>query len=317
MAQVLPGATVSPHAPRRGRMGRLLGRFHVTGVFWYRFHAFGATLPAWLQAPLLHLFAGFFFLALRRIRNALASNLAAVLGRSSWLEGQRRAWRTLLSFSWCLTERYERLCTDHACSVTLEGEDTWRSLNASPRGFILATAHVGLWEVGSMLPSAVEERHVHVVREGEMDPRAQEYLSNLLRQRMPSTRYTTHFATGDPALGVALLDALRRGEIVALQADRPRARSRTVPATLFGRPVDLPAGPAALARAAGVDLVPAFVLRLGRRRYRVIVREPVPVPVTSDRQADVELATQRLAAHIEWAIGQDPYQWFCFSRLWP
>jgi len=37
-----------PHAPRVGRLARLLGPLKVTGVFWYKFHRFGITiLPNW------------------------------------------------------------------------------------------------------------------------------------------------------------------------------------------------------------------------------------------------------------------------------
>jgi lauroyl/myristoyl acyltransferase len=128
--------------------------------------------------------------------------------------------------------------------------------------------------------------------------------------------YTTHFAE-DPQLGVRLLEALRRDEIVALQGDRPRAGGRTVETRLFGRPYALPVGPAALARAAGVPIVPVFVLRQGRRRYRCILRPPIAVAQSADRQRDLAEALNRFAADLETAIRREPHQWFCFRRIWP
>ena len=310
---------VGPHAPPRGRLARILGRFHVTGIFWYRFHAFGVrVLPERVRPAVIALFTAFFFLTLRRIRRAVASNLAVVLGPCGWWERQRRIWRTLHTFAWCLTERYERLCTAPAFQVDLEGEEVWRRATAQGRGIVLATAHVGLWEMGSMLPATLEGRGVHVVREGERDREAQRFVEDLLRRRFGGdVPYTTHFAHADAHLGVELLAALREGEIVALQADRPRAGGRTVRATLFGAPVDLPAGPAALARAAGVDIVPAYTFRTGRRAYRVVLEPPVAVPATADRGADLRGATERLARSIEGAIARDPFQWFCFAEVWP
>lgn len=306
---------IAPHAPEAGRIRRLLGPFYVTGVFWYRIHRFGVrVVPSWLMPLLMPLFTTFFFLALRNIRTAIAANLVPVLGPCGWLERQARMYRTLWSFSWCLSERYERLSTRRRFRVSAEGFDHWRQLNASGRGFILVTAHIGNWEVGSMLPAAEEQRKVHVVREAEGDPRAQRFISDLIR-RAASGNYTTHFAE-DPQLGMTLLDALREGEIVALQADRPRAGGKTVESVLFGESYSLPLGPAALARAAEVPILPVFVFREGRLRYRCAIRPPIHVPHTRDRQGDVEDAVQQLAAELQWAIAHRPHQWFCFRKLW-
>jgi KDO2-lipid IV(A) lauroyltransferase len=117
-------------------------------------------------------------------------------------------------------------------------------------------------------------------------------------------------------LGVRLLDALRQGDVVALQGDRPRADGRTVEAPFLGRTLGFPVGPAALARAAGVPLVPVFVFREGRLRSRVSIRAPIEVAETRDRDADVADATRRLAAEIERAVRAAPHQWFCFAPLW-
>ena len=91
---------------------------------------------------------------------------------------------------------------------------------------------------------------------------------------MSSEGVTTHFASDDPRLGMALAEALRRGEIVALQGDRPRMNGRTHTAQLFGRPMPLPVGPQSLARATGAALVPVFSFREGPYNYRVVVRPP-------------------------------------------
>lgn len=304
-----------PHAPETGWIRRLLGPFHVTGVFWFRIHRFGVTvIPNWAMGLGMLLFTTFFWICLLNIRKALGSNLQAVLGPCGWVARQRRAFRTLRTFAWCLSERYERLSTDRVFSVDMEGVDLWRDLIGSGKGFILVTAHLGAWEMGSMVPGAQERRRIHVVREAETDPRAQEFIAGLIRDR-GGDFYTTHFAE-DPHLGVTLLDALRQGEIVALQGDRPRSGGRVVEMNLFGRPYPLPIGPAVLARAAEVPIVPVFVFREGRLRYRCILRPPIHVASGMDRQKATEEALRRFAGELEWAIRKEPYQWFCFRRLW-
>lgn len=304
-----------PHAPEAGLIRRLLGPFYVTGVFWFRLHRWGVShLPQWAIGTAIFLFTSFFFVALRNIRAAVADNLVPVLGPCGWWERQRRIFRTLWTFAWCLSERYERLSTDRRFDVAADGLDHWDALTASGKGFILVTAHIGAWEVGSMRPSSQEARKVHVVREAETDPRAQRFISDLIRHAAGDL-YVTHFAE-DPQLGMELLDALRAGEIVALQGDRPRSGGRKAEATLFGRPFPLPIGPAVLARTAEVPVLPVFVFREGRLRYRCSIREPLRVAQTADRNADLEAAAQRFAVELEAAIAHRPHQWFCFRRVW-
>lgn len=314
MAQVSPPGA-RRHAPVLGVTHRLLGRFHVTGVFWYRFAYWAFTrLPPWTEWVSVSVFATFFFLTLGRIRGALASNLEPVIGPAGRVERLRRSYRTLWAFAWCLTERYRRLANPERFSATVEGEDHWRQVTEGTGGLLLVTAHIGPWETATHFGASNSPRRIHIVREKEIDPKAQAFIQQLLSQS--GDEYVTHFAGEDLTLALELARALRDGDVVALQGDRPRAGGRTVTVSLFGQPMPLPAGPAALARAAGVPILPVFNFRDGRFRLRTVVRAPIHVGHTADRDADVAAATQQLAAEIEWAIRHRPHQWFCFRKLW-
>ncbi len=310
-----------PHAPEMGPMRRWLGGLHFTGVIWYRLHRFGVRiLPEWSLKLFMALFTTFFFLSLGGIRRAIAANLDVVLGPCSWWCRQQRAYRTLWNFAWCLSERYERLESGTESLESAEGEEIWRQALAGDKGLILVTAHIGHWEVGAM---QVHKRHVHVVREDEIDPKAAAFVRELFSQ--PSTigdgaaaakpGFTMHFVRNDPSMGLRLLSALRNGDLVAVQGDRPRRSGRSCRVKLFDRPLDLAVGPAALARAAGVVLLPVFVFRLGRHQSRIVFRPTVEV--TGAGAEGLETAMQQVAEHVEWAIRRDPLQWFCFRRLWP
>ena len=308
-------STPHPHAPALGLTHRLLGRFHVTGVFWYRFAYWGFTrLPSWTEWLIVPTFATFFFLALGRIRGALAANLDPVLGRATGWERWRRSFLTMWAFAWCFAERYRRLAEPQRFRSVTDGEDHWRSVMESPGGVLVVTAHIGPWETAAQLGGAESHRRIHVVREKEIDPRAQVFIREILART--GGDYVTHFSGDDLTLSFDLADALRRGEVVALQGDRPRTGGRAVIASLFGRPMPLPIGPAALARATGVPIVPVFNFREGRFLMRTVVRPSFHVAKTGDRAADISAAVHHLAAEIEWAIRQHPHQWFCFRNLW-
>lgn len=312
-----PAGARPPHAPERGWSWRLLGPFHITGIFWPRFHGWIIrSIPAPFLGTVAVIFALFFFVCLRKIRTAIASNLEAVLGPCVWWERQRRIYRTIWSFGWCLNERHERLTTERPFHIETEAIEYWNEVARPERGLVLVTAHLGNYEVGSMLPAQMERRRVHLVREPEADAQTQAFFQGVLGG-FTQSRYTMHFQSDDPLQGMELLEALQRGEIVAIQGDRPRTGAWSIDATLFGRAFPLPPGPAALARVADVPLLPVFVFREGRRRYRVVFRPPIRAPRTDDRAADLATTMRRVAAEIEWAIRRAPHQWFCFKRLWP
>jgi lauroyl/myristoyl acyltransferase len=316
-AATATAAMTAPQAPERGWSWRLLGSFHVTGVFWYRFHRFGIRiLPSVLVGGGITVFTTFFFFFLRKIRAAIAANLEPVLGPCGWFERQRRIYRTMWMFAWCNSERYERLSTKRRFVVETEALEIWDELARSPRGLVLVTAHIGNYDVGSVMPAQATGRCVHLVREPEADPRAQAFIREVVAE-FSQHGYTMHFQADDPLQGLMLLGALQRGEIVAVQGDRPRTGSRSLAATLFGKPVSLPTGPAALARSADVPMLPVFVFREGRRRYRVVFRPPIVVPRTGNSASDLSTAVQRIASEVEWAIRREPFQWFCFGHLWP
>jgi KDO2-lipid IV(A) lauroyltransferase len=317
---VTRSAPVAPQAPRRGRLARLLGPLHVTGVVWYRLHRWAtAHLPEWAIRAGMPVCVGFFYLVLWPIDRAIERNLRPVLGPSGWWTGQRRALRTLYRYAWCLSERYERLNVvsgETRGELEVEGLEHWRRLHEAPEGFILLSAHVGHWELGSMAGAARSDRVVHLVREEEMDAAAQRFVAGLLA-RQSGDRYRVHFARPeDPLLGLELLRALRDGAIVALQGDRPRAGGESIRVPMFGLDYALPIGTAALARSAGVRILPVFVFRTGRRRACCVFRTPVRVARTEDRAADLRAALIEIGTHIEWAIRQRPHQWFCFREVW-
>lgn len=303
-----------------GPLRRLLGRMHVHGVFWYRFHCWGArALPQAVFPVLALVCSAIGFCLLPKVRRNVASNLEAVLGPCGFWERQRRVWRNIRVFAWCLHERYESLGAGFEIKAEVENIELWRALDAREEGYLLVTAHLGHWEAAAAKPGKEgKSRHVHVVRDVEISPAAHTFFADLLaRPESGLGNHTIHFARPDGSLGPQLLFALRRGDVVALQGDRPAKGGRVVAVELFGRPFEIPVGPLVLARTAEVALLPIFTYRVGRRRALLVFHDPIRIARTDDRDADLQSAAQALTAVIEQAIRRDPYQWFCFKPLWP
>jgi KDO2-lipid IV(A) lauroyltransferase len=264
-----------------------------------------ATTPIWAAIP---------FLIAPRARRQIARNLEEVLGPASPAFAAARAYRTLLAFAKSLADSYAA----HSgrgieVAVEISGDEHLRAARARGRGVVLATGHIGPWQLGPYLLEQAGHAPVVVAMARERDPRAHELEERLeLRRRF-------HVVYTDGALAsLTLLAAMRQGGLCALQMDRPpdsAAGARTV-APLFGRAAAFALGPAALARACEAPLIPVFLLYQGARRVRVAIEPPVAVARSRDRTADLAAATAKLAGRYEACIRAHPYQWFRFEDVW-
>ena len=66
--------------------------------------------------------------------------------------------------------------------------------------------------------------------------------------------------------------------------------------------------------AARVPVYPLFIIRLGRRRYRLVVGEPFDVRRTSrDRTEAFDAAVARWTRELEAAVRDGWFQWYTFQ----
>lgn len=171
-------------------------------------------------------------------------------------------------------------------------------------GVVSVTAHVGNWEMAGRLLAGRTARRTHVV----VAPEEVAGLERWVRRDGDGVRFV---ARGPVAIGVELVAALRRGEVVALQGDRAIGTQGDLLIPFFGRPAPFPLGPFILARAAGVPVVAAFCLLDRDDRYTV--RIAPPLTVARGEEAD---AARRWVALLEDVVREHPTQWFNFFDVW-
>jgi KDO2-lipid IV(A) lauroyltransferase len=251
------------------------------------------------------LWAAFFYAQVPHVRRAIERNLARLLGlRAPRL--QLAAFRTFVNYCRCIASAYRTHAgASLALPTEIEGLARLESVLARGHGAILATAHLGNWHLG---PYYLGERGlppITVVMTEEPDPGAQQIDAGLRDGRMRVV-----YAGSSALLGLELRAALRRGELVGLQMDRPTPGSGLRVPCGAGR-ASFASGPAQLAWSSEAPVIPIF-FPLSKRTLRILIEEPIFPRIDEPREAAVARITTELAAIYARVIARYPEQWFSF-----
>lgn len=238
-------------------------------------------------------------------RNAALDNYAAVLGREradpEVARVARRAFqnygRMLMDFLLISSLTPEELLKH----VTLDGREHLDAAVAKGRGAIIASPHMGSWDMvgsyGGALGysiSAVAERFPGSLNDAVVRTR-QRFGVNVIPLGRSAVRGIT--------------DALRKNHLVGLMCDLEQGPG--VKVEFFGRRAVVPGGPAAIALKTGAALLPVSQYATFPGHYHSHV-DP-PISVTADETK--ESLTQRVVTRFEDFIREHPDQWYAFRPM--
>ncbi|MGK2856249.1 MAG: hypothetical protein ACSLFQ_03480 [Thermoanaerobaculia bacterium] len=292
-----------------------LHRFHPHGVFWRHFLAWAVkNMPAPLDAATMWLWSFFFFALWAEGRRGVMSNLGHILPGSSRVANFFRAYLVFQNFAWTIADSARFQSTDIGFDWEIRGGENLDAISDPGQNAILLTAHMGNYDIGSFIFARRVERTLSTVRAPEHEPETQEFA--LEQQKKLSDRIKVHYNVTPETLAFELVEAIGRGEVVAIQGDRALPGVTSRPAPLFGKLIDLPAGPFALAMATRAQIFPVFVMRAGRRRYRVIAAPPITCARTKgSKEQAIATAMAEWAGVLETTVREHWYQWFTFEAV--
>ncbi|MGO4870669.1 MAG: lysophospholipid acyltransferase family protein [Roseiarcus sp.] len=242
---------------------------------------------------------------LRRHQRAL-DNLAMALPETSAAERERIARDMWENLGRTFAEFFHLDQIDAQARVTMEGAERFQTIvDAGP--FVVCGMHMGNWELMSLTATRFGAKLAGVYQ-GLTNPLVERYV-----YEMRAPMYPAGLLDKSPATARALLRLAREGGCPAFLADLREGRGVETP--LFGHPAMSNSFPALIARMTGLPLYAARVLRRADARFSLRI-EPVPVPKTRDRGADVAAATATLQALFEEFIREAPEQWMWAHRRW-
>ena len=244
-----------------------------------------------------------------KARAASREFLARTLGRPASL---LNVFRHFLSFARVTLDRVFLLSgRADRFRVEVRGLDHLAAVVAGGRGCVLLGAHLGSFEVLRAVARACP-----VPVRPMMFRRNAGALTRLLQRINPGMDAAV-IDLGSPAAMLRAQEAVARGEIVGLLADRTPASQKSISVPFMGAPASFPTGPFILAGVLGAPALLFFGVRTGPRSYQVSF-EPFadPVRLGRDRRADLRAFVEHFAARVEAHARAHPLNWFNFYPFW-
>lgn len=242
----------------------------------------------------------------RRGRRIARANLQLVYGRRLSPQrsqalirvAYRHAARVLLDMFWFGRRRQSRI--RRWCTIEPE---TWRQLASPP--VILATAHLGNWEIAGQTLAASGIALTSVAK-----PIGSARTTGLLNRSREATGQEIVFASGAVR---ALMRAVRRRRLVALVQDQHTdPQDGGVYVAFMGLPAAVSSTAAVLSRRMAVPVVTGACLSDARGRYRCRVN----ARLEADADESVEALTGRISDSLSKLIRRHPGQWLWMYKRW-
>jgi Kdo2-lipid IVA lauroyltransferase/acyltransferase len=187
--------------------------------------------------------------------------------------------------------------------IRYDGLENFQNAMAKGRGVLVATAHLGNWEL-SAFSHAWMTAPMHIVVRPLDNARI-----DALVERYRALSGNRIIEKKDAARGI--LKALKAGDAVGILIDQNTTLDQGVFIDFFGMKACAGTAFAKLAHHSGAAVVPGFAL-WSKEEQRYILRFYPEIPMTGDVQQD----TQLIHAQLESVIRQYPDQWLWIHRRW-
>lgn len=265
-----------------------------------------AGMPAWLGYWIAGLATEIHYRFFPERRHAALANLAVMMPRASRRDRDRVARRMMRSYNQMMYEffRLPHLSRQELfASVEIQGREHLEHALARGRGVILASSHIGNWELAGVMVAQMGY-NLHAVAGVQLN----RWLSGAVRE----TKSELSIHTISPEDGFRkLLRALEHNDPVALVVDGD-VYQHGVHVEFFGRETAFPAGPGVLAQRTGALIICGYCERLSPGRFRVVMEKPFD-PAAFATTHDLN---QAVARTVERHIREHVDQWCIFRPLW-
>lgn len=260
---------------------------------------------------LLYPICAYFLVFSRRARLASTHYLSRVLERRPHV---RDVFRHYLCFATTILDRvYLMAKRTGYFDCHIDGADVLLAVAARREGCLLFGAHLGSFEMLRVLATTACPVPVQIL----MYERNAGKVNSVLRDLNPESSLQI-IELGRPQTMLLVAEALARGEIVALLADRVVAGDKFQLCSFLDAEAPFPEGPMVLAAVLRVPVILFSAIYRGGRRYDIRF-EPFAERIILPRAGSAEALRAECARYAGWLQSHcrdAPYNWFNFYDFW-
>lgn len=282
----------------------MLFRLYKIGIF------IALNTPLKIAYKIAIFFSSIFRLCLKKDRIAVKDNLRVIFPGYDEKKIDHIARKIFHNFGKYLVDffRFSIIDKDYIDKyIKVNGVEYLKEALSLNKGAILASAHLGNWELGAAVVAGLGFP-IDVVALNHDD----EEINNFFISQRKSQ------GVGVIPVGMAVrrcFKALSENRSIALVSDRDYY-DNGLELEFFGKKTLIPKGPALFSRRCGSPIVPVLMVRNPDDTFTLNIRKPIIVEHTKDEHQDLMHTTAKIVRVLEEEIMQYPSQWYVFRRFW-
>ena len=231
------------------------------------------------------------------------------------MSGAKAFWNTFINyfiFAQIVVDKFAAIAGKaKSFSIEISTNDYVKSLVAQKKGFIIASSHIGNFELGGYVFQQDERELYALVYDGE----SHEYLQ---KREAALQNVKIHFVSvkEDMSHLFLLKQALEEGNIVTMPCDRIFGSNKKIEIPFLGRDAAFPLGPFRFAAQLDVPVVALFVMKERLTKYKAYI---IPIEADSEAKNSITKSAQlakNFAKSCEEMLKKYPHQWFNYFDFW-
>ncbi len=240
----------------------------------------------------------------QRIRQVLGEAVSEKeVRRIAWI-----AWRNLC-FNAIDGFRFSKLTVDRIRKMPMAHvvDDLKQFQESCEHGFILATPHMGNWEIAAVAGDLFGFPIFAIARK-QRNPLINDYI-NKMRQS-----FNLELVFKETKMWRGVVKRIQQGKIMAVLPDINNRRGIAV--DFLNGKATIAAGAAHFAQMAHCPVCPVVVRRIGWTKHDATLLDPVHPDPNADREADQQRIMQDIMAAFSREILKTPEQYFWNNKRW-
>jgi len=235
------------------------------------------------------------------------------------IQHQQTAWKAFCStyrnhiiFGKVVLDKFALLSGNHQqFKIQVEGNDYFNALIEQEKGFIIAGAHIGNFELIGHCFKQDKKKINGIIFGGEGKEFQTQRIKSLQRSHVnliPVSNDMSHI--------FAIKEAIDKGEIITLPCDRLFGSTKHFTTRFLGSNADFPIGTFRLASQLDAPILTMFIMKLRDLHYQVYVYPLQTLPNEKSSVKKAEFLAQQYVDLLENILRKYPEQWFNYYDFW-